>query len=101
MREEFGRAFLDADMMIVTDVYGARETPIDGVSGQQLVDIAAGLGHADVSFVESVAALPEVLISRLRPGDAVILMGAGDIWRQSRVLVETLASRFQTTSNVT
>lgn len=101
MREEFGRAFLDADVMIVTDVYGARETPIDGVSGQQLVDIAAGLGHADVSFVESVTALPEVLISRLRPGDAVILMGAGDIWRQSRVLVEALASRFQTTTNAT
>ena len=98
LEDEFARAFPDADVVMVTDVYPAREKPIEGVSGRRLVERASDAGHEDVSFVQNVKDLPAALLERVRPGDAVILMGAGDIWRQSRVFAEAVASQEQETT---
>jgi UDP-N-acetylmuramate--alanine ligase len=95
---EFARAFFDADVVLISEIYPAREKPIEGVSGRQLVHRAAEAGHGDVSFVESVASLPAALLERVRPGDAVVLMGAGDIWRQSRVFAQAVSDREQQTT---
>ncbi|MDX1740943.1 MAG: cyanophycin synthetase, partial [Rhodothermales bacterium] len=83
--DEFAGAFGDADLAVVTDVYPARERPVDGVSGRLVVDRARALALCDVSYVEDVSGLPEYLLTLVRPGDAVVFMGAGDIWRYSRV----------------
>ncbi len=98
MYAQFGDALVAADMVVVTDVYPAREKPIEGVSGETVVRRLEDLGHADVAYVESVARVPEFLVERVRPNDVVVLMGAGDIWRYSRVLAERVVSPEQKTN---
>ncbi|WP_272491911.1 UDP-N-acetylmuramate--L-alanine ligase [Rhodothermus bifroesti] len=90
-QEAFARAFVDADVLVVTEIYGAREAPIPGVSGALIADLARRFGHRDVHYVPELTQLPRYLQEHvLRPGDAVLFLGAGDIWRAARALLETL-----------
>src|SRR5207253_10747105 len=50
LRKEFGRAFDDADRVVVTDIYGSNEAPIPGVTGQVIVDEIVAHGHRGVSY---------------------------------------------------
>lgn len=79
--DDFAHAFGDADVLVMTDIYPAREQPLPGVTGAGLADRTRTLGHRDVRFVEDKAALPAYLAEIARPGDLVITMGAGDIHR--------------------
>lgn len=74
----FGEPLAGADRAFVTDVYGAGEPPMIGVSGRivvEAVDAAGGRG----SYVPKIADLPDRILAAVRPGDTVVLMGAGDI----------------------
>ncbi len=77
--EDFSRAFLGSDVLIITDVYPARELPIEGISGQLIADGAVNMGHKQVLYVEDKNNLPEEVSSILKPGDLVLTLGAGDI----------------------
>ena len=81
LADEFARAFYDADVLVVTDVFPAREEPIEGVSGQMIADRARQYGHRDVHYVSQKGALPAHLQSIVHPGDLVVTMGAGDIYK--------------------
>ncbi|MDC7675834.1 UDP-N-acetylmuramate--L-alanine ligase [Asticcacaulis machinosus] len=76
---EFSSCFHDADTVIVADVYSAGEAPIDGVSKDALVDGLHRFGHRNAIALESPAALPELIRTEAKPGDLVVLLGAGDI----------------------
>ncbi len=65
----------------MTDVYPAREEPIQGVSGELIVNAAKSFGHKSVQYVPDKEDVPEHLLSVVQPGDIVITMGAGDIWK--------------------
>jgi UDP-N-acetylmuramate--alanine ligase len=90
---EFGQALLGADVVIVMDVYGARERPVEGVSGQLVADRAGEFGHRNVSYVPDKQTLPEYVASLAREGDVVLTLGAGDIWRSNRKILELLEAR--------
>ncbi len=79
--EEFGKAFLLADVLVVTDVYPAREEPIQGVTGELITNAAKQFGHKDVHYVQDKKQVPEHLRTITKSGDIVITMGAGDIWK--------------------
>ena len=79
--EEFGKAFLLADVLVVTDVYPAREEPIQGVTGELITNAAKQYGHKEVHYVQNKKELPAYLKSITKKGDIVITMGAGDIWK--------------------
>lgn len=79
--EEFGKSFLLSDVLIVTDVYPAREEPIQGVTGELIVDAAKRFGHKDVHYVPDKKQVPPALRKIVRKGDIVITMGAGDVWK--------------------
>ena len=79
--DEFGRAFFNADVLIVTDVYPAREEPIQGVTGELIANAAKEFGHKQVHYVPEKKDVPGYLMTITRPGDMVITMGAGDIWK--------------------
>ena len=91
--EEFGKAFLLADVLVVTDVYPAREEPIQGITGALIVDAAKQFGHKDTHYVPDKTGLPEFLGGIVRPGDIVITMGAGDIWKYGEQFLEQLRVR--------
>jgi UDP-N-acetylmuramate--alanine ligase len=79
--DEFGRSFFNADILVVTDVYPAREEPIQGVSGELIVNAAKEVGHKHVVYLPDKAKVPAFLMEMKQPGDIIITMGAGDIWR--------------------
>jgi UDP-N-acetylmuramate--alanine ligase len=91
--DDFARSFFNTDQLVVTDVYGSREDPIEGVDGRLLADRAEQFGHRAVHYVPDKTGLPARLLDLTAPGDIVLMLGAGDIWRQSRALVERLEKR--------
>lgn len=76
----FGSAFADADRIVITDVYGAGEHPVPGVSGKSVSDaITTSLPGRAVAYLPHRVDLLTYLTSVARPGDVIVTMGAGDI----------------------
>jgi UDP-N-acetylmuramate--alanine ligase len=88
--EEFGAALGLADEAIVLDVYGAREDPEPGVSGA-LVASRVPLPAGQVAYAPDRAAVPELVASRVRAGDIVLTMGAGDVTELGPQIVARLS----------
>jgi UDP-N-acetylmuramate--alanine ligase len=88
--KDFGRAFMNADLLIVTDIYPAREHPIQGITGELIADAARSFGHKNVQYVPDKNLIPELLETIVLPGDIVITMGAGDIYQFGAKYIETL-----------
>jgi UDP-N-acetylmuramate--alanine ligase len=89
--DDFTTAFNDADVLILTDVYAASEEPIPGVSGAALAEGVRACGHKDVTFVPR-AGLAAAARERVRPGDVVLTLGAGDITQVGPELLRILES---------
>ncbi len=87
---DFAGAFADADSVILTDIYPARERPIPGVTGEKLYATMVEQG-APVRFVPDKEHLDTAIIAEMRPGDLVMTMGAGDITKIGRRLFQTLS----------
>lgn len=90
--EEFGEALAGADRVVVTDVFGAREEPVPGVTGELIAD-AAALAGADVHYIPHRSDLADFLVPRVAGGDLVLTMGAGDITLLHTELAQRLAGR--------
>jgi len=88
--DDFARSFFETDLLMLTDIYGAREEPIEGIDGQRLADRAEQFGHRSVHYVPDKTDLPGELLDVTRPGDVVLMLGAGDIWRYSRTFMDLL-----------
>ena len=88
--DDFARSFFNTDQLVITDIYGSREAPIEGIDGQRLADRAEQFGHRSVRYVPDKTSLPARLVDLTAPGDVVLMLGAGDIWRQSRAFVDLL-----------
>jgi len=88
--DEFARSFFNADQLVLTDVYGAREEPIEGVTGERLAERAEQFGHRAVQYVPDKTDLPDRLLKLTESGDVVLMLGAGDIWRASEAFVDLL-----------
>jgi UDP-N-acetylmuramate--alanine ligase len=87
----FGASFEDADRIVVTDVYGAGEQPVPGVTGKLVSD--AVCTHAPgrpVAYLPHRADLIAYLTSLTRPGDVVLTLGAGDITNVGEELLARL-----------
>ena len=86
--QEFGRSFLNSDVFICTDIYPAREEPIEGISGELIANAAKKFGHKNVIYVKDKNDVPRVLKDLKKDGDIIITMGAGDIWKQGERFVD-------------
>jgi UDP-N-acetylmuramate--alanine ligase len=84
--EEFGEALLAADMAVITDIYGSRERPTPGVTGELVVDALRRRGGAAVHYMEGRRELSAQLRPLLKSGDLLVSLGAGDIGRITREL---------------
>lgn len=93
--EEFAQAFDDADHVVLTDIYApASEDPIPGTSGELLAERvrSVGRGAASVDFIGAREQIAAHLRTIVQPGDIVVTMGAGDIWRTAREFVQTVGN---------
>jgi UDP-N-acetylmuramate--alanine ligase len=87
---EFGGSFFEADVLVVTDIYPAREQEMKGVTGELVAKAARDAKHPSVLYVKDVNDVPEVLIKGLKAGDLVITFGAGDVWKVGEDLLRRL-----------
>jgi len=87
---DFAEAFLQADILIVTDIYEAREKPIPGITAQIISDEAERLGHNHVEFIPEQTNIPARLKEIVQANDMIITMGAGNIWRQCEGIYEAI-----------
>jgi UDP-N-acetylmuramate--alanine ligase len=77
---QLGAALSGADRVVVTDVYGAGEQPIPGVSGRIVVEgVLAERPRAQVAYLPKPGDVPGFLAGRTEPGDLVLTIGAGDV----------------------
>jgi UDP-N-acetylmuramate--alanine ligase len=79
LKKEFTTSFNDADVLFVSSVYAAGEEPIPGATGEALAEAIRAHGHRDVTYVDKRVDLPAAIAPRLREGDIVLTLGAGDI----------------------
>lgn len=90
---EFAEALSLADEVIVTAIYAAREKPIAGVSGEQIVDALRSRGFVCARYAADKDALPAELVGRVGDGDMILVMGAGDVRGAAERLADLLADR--------
>jgi UDP-N-acetylmuramate--alanine ligase len=90
LMEEFGKSFDSADYVIITDIYAASETPLEGVTAQGICDkIKEHSPNKKVLFLPKEDIVGRVL-EIMKPGDLVITLGAGDITKVSDELAEKI-----------
>lgn len=78
--EEFGRAFCEADRIVLMDVYSAGETPVPGVSGKTILDaVLSATPRARVAYLPHRVDVAKYLAANVQSGDLVLTMGAGDV----------------------
>ncbi|MBN1289789.1 MAG: UDP-N-acetylmuramate--L-alanine ligase [Actinobacteria bacterium] len=91
MAEQFGSSFDGADVVVVTDVYGAGEDPEPGITGKLVVDsIDQSKQVEDIYYFPNRISLARNIVDLLRKGDTVITMGAGDVTQCGREILELL-----------
>jgi UDP-N-acetylmuramate--alanine ligase len=93
--EEFLTAFEGADRLVLTDIYGAGEDPIEGVTSEALYQAIKRRGHMEVELISDKAQIVEQLSGKLNPGDIVLTLGAGDIYKIGEALVEALGKNME------
>ncbi|MGA0846396.1 MAG: UDP-N-acetylmuramate--L-alanine ligase, partial [Luteolibacter sp.] len=90
MADEFGRVLQAADLVFVTDVYPASELPIDGISGQTVVDAMSRHGSIPVKYLPEFARAHHAVGNALKEGDLLITLGAGNVHEVATRLVADL-----------
>ena len=87
LQREFTTAFRQADLLFLTEIYPAGEKPIPGVSGRNLFEEIWRSGQTNVWFEPELDKLPALLANELRPGDMLLVLGAGHI---NRIIPEVI-----------
>ena len=89
--EDFCACFNDADIVVVSDVYAAGETPELGVNRDSLIEGLRARGHKNVIGLDQPTKLSELINPFLKPGDIVVCLGAGSITQWANALPNALA----------
>ena len=79
--DEFSRAFYQSDVLVVMPIYAASEKKIEGVSSKKLCEEVKAHGHKEVIYASGFKAAFSFLKNNLRPGDVLLTLGAGDVWK--------------------
>lgn len=92
--EQFSRAFSEADEVIITDIYSpAGELQIEGVHSRKLVEMIISNSNSNTRYIPDKEEVLDYLQGHVAPGDLVITMGAGDIWKVADGLAQYLRTR--------
>jgi UDP-N-acetylmuramate--alanine ligase len=85
--DEFCRAFHQADLLLVADIYPAGEEAIPGVTPQALVEAIGTRGHRQVVYAGDLRSAADRLCEEAREGDVVLTLGAGSVWTAGEELL--------------
>jgi UDP-N-acetylmuramate--alanine ligase len=90
LMDDFARSFHSADHVYLLDIYAASEKPIDGITTQALADRMTGFGHRSVHYVRTIEGAAEAVAANASEGDAVLTLGAGNVWQAGDRLLQAL-----------
>ena len=88
--DDFLTALEGADRLVLTEIYAAGEDPIEGVTSEALYQGIKRRGHMEVDFIPDKGQIVKQLVGKLNPGDIVLTLGAGDVYKVGEALVEAL-----------
>jgi len=91
--QEFLTAFYDADVLLVTDIYPAGEEPRNDISARHLYEGLKEHGHKDVLLAGNLAEATRLLSQVVQPGDVLVTLGAGDVWKAGQNFMKTLGRK--------
>jgi UDP-N-acetylmuramate--alanine ligase len=90
---EFFPVFAQAQMVFITEIYGAGESRPDGLSSRSVYDGVRRTGHPGVYFIEENGAMADYILEHLNAGDMLLTLGAGDIWKTGEELLARLQNQ--------
>jgi UDP-N-acetylmuramate--alanine ligase len=90
LMDDFARSFHSADHVYLLDIYAASEKPIDGISSEVLADRMTAFGHRSVTYAGTIDKAVEVVAANVESGDAVLTLGAGNVWQAGDKLLQKL-----------
>ena len=79
--KDFSKALSQSDIVIITDIYPAREKPIKGIDSTIIVKALEASNHRNVHYIPDSLSLPAFIKKIISPDDIILIMGAGNIWR--------------------
>lgn len=93
LMNSFATSFNQADVLIITEIYPAGETPIAGVSGKVLHEEIVQFGHKNVYFEPDMKKIASLVGKMAQPEDMILIMGAGNIYEVIPDIIKTLESK--------
>ena len=93
LMDEFSRAFADADLLFILDIYAASEKPIDGVTAKILAQRIAKSANRSVSYTPSLADAAKAVAAVAEPGDMILTLGAGSVSQLGPMVLEQLEKK--------
>ena len=90
LHESFDRCLIDADVVFITDIYSAGETPIPGITGDLIYRAVLRGGARKAVYIPDCSDLLDALVSTVKDGDIVLTLGAGDIWKTGDELLDRI-----------
>lgn len=88
--DDFVKAFDDADVLFLADIYPAGEAPIPGVSAEKLAEDIRQHGHKSVEFLGDAKSAAEKIAPKLQSGDLFLTLGAGNVYAAGEQLLKIL-----------
>lgn len=93
LQKLFGKAFLDADEVVLTDIYKASERPIPGVSSELILEsIKRDASKVKAQVISDRKKIVDYFSETLTPGDVFLTLGAGDVWKIGSAILERMSS---------
>ncbi len=93
LMDDFARSFHQADSLLVLDIYAASEAPIEGVSAHALIERLRDCGHRGAEYVNGMEEGIERIAAAAGPGDAILTLGAGNIYQAGDRILQLLRAR--------
>jgi UDP-N-acetylmuramate--alanine ligase len=93
LMKSFATSFNQADVLIITEIYAAGETPIAGISGKTLFDEVKQFGHRNIYFEPDLKKIIPLIRKIVQPEDIILIMGAGNIYQIIPDIVKTLGPK--------
>lgn len=90
LMDDFARSFHQADTVHLLDIYAASEAPIEGVSSAALADRLRAFGHREAHLAGTLDNAVDMVLKQVQPGDAVVTLGAGNVWQAGDKLLTRL-----------
>jgi UDP-N-acetylmuramate--alanine ligase len=88
--DDFARSFHHADAVYILDIYAASETPIEGVNAATLVEKMRAYGHRNANYAGTIEQAVQMVAAEVAEGDAVMTLGAGNVWQAGDRLLGAL-----------